>query len=136
MTTLGARSFKWRGRRPALQATAPHRVRRVHEQTRRPRREREIHVAFDKLSTLSILTGKVFSRESFEGTAWVVLAPHPRGGLLPAQVGETLFETGQGRMEEVRLRSLGCPAGQNEIDIEQPAVPPAEATGDHKILFG
>ncbi len=66
-----------------------------------------------------------------------MLAPRPSGGLLPAQVGEPLFETVgiiATRPEEVRQRSLGCPAGFCEIDIEQPAVPLAEATGDHNRI--
>jgi hypothetical protein len=60
-----------------------------------------------------------------------VLAPRPSGGLLPAQIGEPFFETVgivAARLEEVRQRSLGCPADFREINVKQLAIPLAESS--------
>ena len=60
-----------------------------------------------------------------------MLAPRPSGGLLPAQIGEPFFETVgivAARLEEVRQRSLGCPADFREINVKQLAIPLAESS--------
>ena len=72
-------------------------------------------------------------------TGWAVLAPRPSGGLLPAQIGEPFFETVgivAARLEEVRQRSLGCPADFREINVKQLAIPLAESSTCSRFSTG
>ena len=68
-----------------------------------------------------------------------MLAPRPSGGLLPAQIGEPFFETVgivAARLEEVRQRSLGCPADFREINVKQLAIPLAESSTCSRFSTG